>query len=49
MFIDAWKDAGSETSVIQKALQKTISVWLIIEALIPGGKESGWANSSGPI
>ncbi|MEZ8066358.1 TetR/AcrR family transcriptional regulator [Vibrio sp. 10N.261.49.A5] len=28
MFIDAWKDAGSETSVIQKALQKTISVWI---------------------
>ena len=28
MFIDAWKDVGSDKSVIQQALQKTIAVWI---------------------
>ncbi|NOH96018.1 TetR/AcrR family transcriptional regulator [Vibrio sp. 99-70-13A1] len=28
MFIDAWKDASSESSPIQKALQDTIAVWI---------------------
>lgn len=28
MFIDAWKDHQKETSVIQQALQKSISVWI---------------------